>query len=108
MAYRRGRGRWACATTAALIGRASPAPSRSVAAPYRGNLSRAPQVASVANSHAPARSEMRPRWTRLSAATITPGIIKKRACPTGTVQGKSRPLRKYHPTARVVTDRDRG
>ena len=50
------------AATASLIGRPSPAARSRLQAPYSGNLSRAAQIASVANSHdaPPQRDEPRP------------------------------------------------
>ena len=65
-------------------------------APYSGSLSRAAQIASVANSHDPARSETSPGRSRFTAAITTPGISNRTAWPTGTVQGKSLPIRKSH------------
>ena len=101
-AYRACRGCRPWAATAPLIGRPSPAAKSRLQPPYRGILSRAPQIASVANSHVPARSETRPERSQFTAANTIPGITNRTTCPTGTVQGKSLPLRKYLGSDEVV------
>ena len=94
--YRTVRGVPDTAATASLIGRPSPAARSRLQAPYSGSLSRAAQIASVANSHDPARSETSLGRSRLTAATTIPGISNRTAWPTGTVQGKSLPFRRIH------------
>jgi hypothetical protein len=98
MAYLIVRGDRPWMATAALIGRPSPAAKSIEAVAYKGNLERAAQIASVASSHDPARNEMRAGRRRHVAAITKPGINKSAAWAAGTVQGKSLPIWRIHPS----------